>query len=566
MIFEKIRFKNFLSFGNNITEINLNTNELTLFVGSNGSGKSSAIIESVFFGFTGKPYRNCGKPNLVNTHNKKNLLVELELTHNSSKYLIRRGIKPNIFEFYKDGNLVNEDSHVKDYQKQLENMLGMSSNVFKQTIMMSSRFYTPFLELSKSEKRDFIENIFSIRIFSEMNNYLKQKQQSTKFNIETLKNNISNNESNIQLLEELYASQMKECSDKKIEIEKEIERIELDTLTLIKNNDSILEKQNILNEELKSIKEKILLKDKATRQIDLLKFKLNDIKSKLVFFETHDICTSCNQNIDSKIKEKEIASNSLIIDELNEKMEKFLKVNQKLEKLSEKCIKVNNLIIQHNNELSSNNIKINFNNREIIKNKDTVNNLSSVNMDTSKLDMEKKKHKENSLEKKRNEQSLKYIKYTLELLSEKGIKKFIIDKYIPILNGLLNQYLKKFDAPYSVIFDSEFEEKIIARGCDDIGYSSLSSGEKQRLDTALLFSFLELSKMKNSVNTNVIFFDEILDASLDSRGLDGILSIFNEMKLRGYSIFVVSHRDNISENFEKVYEVTKKRFSEIKTL
>lgn len=564
MKFLKIKLKNFLSFGNSFTEINLDTNKLVLMKGKNAHGKST-IMEAVFFAFTGKPYRNITKPRLVNNINKKNLMVELDLEHLGSAYKIKRGIKPNLFEIYKDGELVNEDSHIKDYQRQLENMLGMDSKTFKQTIMISSRYYTPFLDLKPQEKREFIENIFSIKIFSDMNDHLKKQIQIIKQQIKESELNIKNSESNIKLLEDINKKQQNQMKKQKENINYKISTLEEDNIEIqdeISNNQEEISK---LNKQITGLNDKISQKTEIFKKIDITNYKIEQNEERINFFMDNSICESCEQEIDTelannKIKEKQEEQNikKNYLNKLEQATDNIKKIESKITELKNKI-----------NDFQSKNIglknKINNNKQNILEYKKDFNEIEKEDT-VENSDIKKYYDEKNKLEKEYNKRK-KYKDYlvkTVELISEKGIKKYIIDKYIPILNQSLNQYLKKFNAPYSIMFNSEMEETIIARGYEDLGYSNLSSGEKQRLDTALLFSFLNLSKKKNSVNVNLLFMDEVLDQSLDQTGIDGIMSIFNEMKTMGYSIFVVSHREGVQENFDYTIEVEKRKFSEIK--
>jgi len=566
MKFKLIRFKNILSFGNQMTEFRLDTNETILITGKNGVGKSS-VLETIFFAMTGKSYRNVPKPNLINNKNRKNLLVELEIEHAGKNYLIRRGLKPNIFEIIRDGKLIDEDASIRDYQKQLETILGIDHKTFKQTIMMSSRHYTPFLDLKPNDKREFIEQIFSLKLFSDMNDFIKRKIQNTKQNIKGLNKDIEHAVYNLQVLKNINTKQLSNNKFQKQGLLDAIEILESESAVWEEEitEKRVSRKEN--EEKMEILRDKIKFKEQIIKKIELIEYKINQYQNRISFFEDNDSCKSCGQQIDEEFKTKTIqeqeskkSENIDKLDNLTEGLKALEVINTKLSGV----IRIVNSIRQDIMVLKS---KQDGNEYNINDKKDYINKIDNIDLINKDEFLElnitliklRKDHKH-------LENFLKYTKITLEMISEKGIKKFITSKYVPILNNLLNRYLKYFSAPYSVIFDEELEEKIIARGYDDLGYGNLSAGEKQRLDTSLVFSFLELCRLKNTVNTNLLILDEVMDQSLDAAGIDGIIKIFDEMKLQNYSIIVVSHREGMNENFDKVFEVSKKKFSSIEEI
>jgi DNA repair exonuclease SbcCD ATPase subunit len=563
MKFHRVQFKNFLSFGNTLTEFRLDQNKVILIKGTNGNGKSS-VMEAIYFAFCGKPYRNIPKGKLVNNINKKNLLVILEFEHLGNEYKIKRGIKPNVFEIYKNDELVNEDSNIKDYQKQLESMIGIDSKTFKQTIMISSRFYTPFLSLTKAEKRDFIENIFSIKVFSEMNDYLKKKNNILKQKGKELEMTLGHIESNIEIIKEFNEKQLKQIETKKADITKVMSTLEEDNLEIqdqIQRNNN---KLSDLNSKIQELQNKIKQKSDINKKLDLLEYKIQNHDEKIRFYSNTNICQTCEQEINKELANKKIKEEQDYIQEKKEqlnKIEKALKVIQKIEKqiqeISNECNTINSENITLQNNIKNNKNKI----QELKSEYNEI--VQESNLENNDIESYYAEHKKTKKDLANTEKMIKYINQTLTLISEKGVKKYIIDKYIPILNQSLNEYLQIFEASFSVMFDSEMQETVIAGSRGDLTYENLSSGEKQRLDSALLFSFLDLCKNKNSVNVNLLFMDEVLDQSLDQNGIDGIMSVFKTMKQRGYSIFVVSHKANAQENFDQVININKKRFSEI---
>ncbi len=563
MRFIKIRFRNFLSYGNSWTEFQLDSNQTILLSGKNGVGKSG-ISDAIFYGYTGKSYRNVPKPKLINNKNGKNLEVELEIEHMNSIYIIKRGLQPNKFEIFKDGKLIDEDSNIRDYQKQLEILMGIDYKIFKQTIMMSSRFYTPFLDLRPSDKREFIENIFSLKLFSNINDFLKRKVQTTKQNLKGLEKDISHVGYNLQLLKDINDKQLKQNKFQKQGLIEGITELE----KTIDDYNIIIDEKNVdiykLNEQLEKLKLKLKHKDSIIKKIQLLEYKIVSFQDKINFLIENNDCKSCGQHIEEGFKEISIKEQEQYKEHHSKEL---IKINKSLDKINIINTKVDVLIRGINNlnqEVMVLHSKIDGDEYRIKEKKEFINNINEVSvvstddfvsLNTNLINLKKKR--------KNLEIFIKYIKITIQLISETGIKKYIISKYIPILNTLLNKYLEYNSAPYSVMFNELFEENIIARGYENLGYGNLSSGEKQRLDTALIFAFLDLCRLKNSVNSNLIIFDEVLDQSLDEAGIESIIGIFNKLKLKGYSVIVVSHREGMNENFDKCYSVTKNKFSQI---
>lgn len=563
MIFKKVRFKNFLSFGNTWTTFKLDISKTVLITGNNGTGKSS-LLESIFFAFTGRSYRNISKPKLINNKNRKNLLVELDIEHSGKKYKIRRGLKPNIFEIFREGQLIDEDASIRDYQKQLETILGIDHKTFKQTIMMSSRYYIPFLDLRPAEKREFIEQIFSLRMFSDMNIFLKRKIQNTKQNIKGLNKDIEHTLHNLKVLNDINSKQLSNNKFQKqglmdaiLKLEQENKDADDNIVLHKKDIDELYKQKTVLNDKLK-------YREKISKKLDLLDFELTGLHKHIDFFEEHTKCESCGQHIEEEFKNITIqdlgersSKKQEKIKELQDCVTKLKVIDTKINKVIRKINSFRQDIMVLKSQQDGNDVYIGDKKELInsIDNTELINKDEFLDINKNLINLRKNK--------KHLEVFLKYTKITVEMISEKGIKKYIISKYVPILNTLLNQYLKSFEASYSVMFDQELNENIIARGYEDLGYANLSAGEKQRLDTSLVFSFLELCRLKNSVSTNIIMFDEILDQSLDATGVNGILKVFEGLKQQGYTIIVVSHRPGSEEYFDVVFETTKKKYSSL---
>lgn len=658
MQFKKIRFRNFLSFGNKFTELDLSQNKTILVTGENGAGKTTAL-EAFYFGMTGKPFRKIKKDELINTTNKKDLLVEIEFEDNGSEYLVKRGIKPNIFELYKDSELMNMDANSKDYQKTLELLVGVDSDTFANTIFVSSKNYIPFLKLSASDRRNFVENVLNLKVFSEMCEELKTQRGILKEVVTELSLSLDNVKDKYNLAEESNRKFSQNSEDKinaLLEKNKELETQILNWQEEINSKDTNslntqiqeIETQidninNEYNNELKGINESKqkyiseysqyknslsqLSKDESSQILvlennlksetaiqdmeiknnermkkDLLskkdfynkdicptcgqKIHLDDFKSELDKLET-DI-KNCDKAIEVSINKKETMKNEFIKkqnkikndiciqkQELNNKIVSLEEVKNSIDNdmaaIDKKYDEIKNTkrtsLNQLKNELSyvkEINNKILMNNRVIGNNNTEIKEQEKLK-NTPLIDLKEfiEKGKELKKEKISKEYDLQNIMEVINILSDKGIKSYILKKYIPILNDLTNRYLEIFSAKYRIAFDETFDLEIFARGYEKLSYGSFSSGEEQRLDLSLLFAFYELGKMKKSINTNVVFFDEISDKSLDSDGINGLLNIFKSLKNSGKTVYNISHRVEMQDKFDKVLEVNKNMFSQL---
>lgn len=565
MILKKIRAKNFLSYGNNWTEIDLNTNELVAIIGTNGSGKSSIVTDAIHYAFTGKAYRNINKPQLINQYNKKDMMVELELDFKGSDILVRRGMYPNVFEIYKDGQLIGENSSIVDYQTVLENMLEIDSKTIRQTMMMSSRYYTPFLQLNPADKRNFIESILSIKMFSAMCENLKQRITNLKQEDSFLIKDLDKVRSNISLLQDMTKKQKKEIDKEKKTIQKRIHDAEKEIAHAKKEIATFHNKESHLKDKIIELQEKLILADKIQEKNAKLQVEVANLAKRIAFFKENDSCPLCLQDIDHVTKKKRLNEFLQIEEKLNEKTQKISEALEKIQKINTKISTLKQGCKDIQFDVSNLNGDIKVHERQILNDQVEFNRLIEKSTSEEENNIKKFELEKQQIEERRHALSIEQSRSSelIKLLSEKGIKKFILRKYIPVLNKLVNNYLTMLDAQYQIMFDDEVNERIIARGYEELNYNSFSGGERQRVDLALLFSFLELSRLKNSVETNVIILDETLDASLDSTGINGVFSILHHLKRQGYTVFVVSHRSEVSDYFDKVIKVSKKRFSEI---
>ena len=560
--FRSVCWKNFLSTGNSPNKVLLNKSQTTLIIGKNGEGKST-ILDALCFSLFGKPFRNVNKGQLVNSINGKGCLVEVEFDINGKEYKIIRGIKPNVFEIWCDNEMINQDAASRDYQKILEQqILRLNYKTFTQVVILGSASFVPFMQLSSSQRREVIEDILDIRIFSTMNSLLKEKAQETKdainrteSEIKSAKDKVENQQAIIKTIAEAKTESINNILSK-----------------ISANNAEILQTEGeieLIVSEINTLKASINDKDNVTEDIE----KAKSIRSKLLqkietcenhseFFNEHDVCPSCDQTIAEEYKEK-------IVQELNTKMldnnTKIGELEKVLNGLNEKLSEINKVVGQitdKNIELSTRNSTITLLNKQI---RELEAETQRVKSDTTNIDEEKGKLKElaqdalnkitqkNQLMEHRNIEEVANV-----LLKDTGIKTAIIREYLPAMNKLINKYLNAMDTYIHFELDEAFNEKIKSRFRDEFTYASFSEGEKMRIDLAILFTWRQIAKMKNSVNTNLLLLDEIFDSSLDTAGTDYFLTLMNTLGEQS-NIFVISHKgDQLFDKFRSVIKFEKR--------
>lgn len=560
--FQSITWKNFLSTGNSPNKVQLNRSASTLIVGKNGDGKST-ILDALCFSLFGKPFRNINKPQLINSINQKNCLVEIEFKIGKKQYKIVRGIKPNLFEIYLDGEMINQDAASKDYQKVLEQqILKLNYKTFTQVVILGSASFVPFMQLPSAQRREVIEDILDIKIFSTMNQLLKEKIQETKdeitrveYSIETATQRVDNQQKIIKTItdartENLEAIQAKISANEVeiVSINETIASITSDIETL----KSSIEDSEKLAEDLEKAKK--LLAKKNNR--------LGDIQKTLEFFEGNDSCPSCAQGIPhehkSSMVEKlkgDFESNQTMVSQISTAFER---IKQRLSdiQLINTSITAKTLEISGHNSTIMTLMKVN---QQLEKEK------QETNADDTNLTEEKKKLKEYAKEalalsehKAQLKETYQYETAASGLLKDTGIKTSIIREYLPAMNKLINKYLSAMDFFVHFELDETFTEKIKSRFRDEFTYASFSEGEKMRIDLAILFTWRQIAKMKNSVNTNLLVLDEIFDSSLDVAGTDYFLSVMNTLGEKT-NVFVISHKgDQLFDKFHSVIKFEKK--------
>jgi DNA repair exonuclease SbcCD ATPase subunit len=556
--FECISIKNFLTYGNSPVTYNFNKGKVAVITGKNESGKSS-IISALYFALTGKPYQDINKGDLVNNVNKKDCLVELSFSVNSIDYLIKRGIKPNLFEIYKDKVKIDEESHTKDYQEVLESITGLTPAIIKQILIISNRFYTPFLELSAADKREFIETILGITLLSEMSDNIKKRLTNIKQDELLISKDIERVESNIEIVKEFVEKDSLNSDGRKEEVLKQIDTIK-NEIVLIKNDLVLLESDKQKhNERRTELKKYTDYKNKVETSLSDIKSEINRVMKDIRFYSSTINCPTCGGEILNS--EEKISEANKLLESLNEKKEVAEKRMQKVTNAENADMEIQDILSKLRMQISKNEILISNKTEKINDLKAELNKVIEIGNDNN----QKLISLSNELEDKISDRIVltkdkKNVTMVQKLISDKGIKKYILNKYIPILNKSVNDYLEILQAKYRIIFDEELNDKLLGKGYENLSYSSLSSGAKQRYDLALMFSFIEIAKMKNNVNCNVICFDETMS---DIDNLEGVGKVFDKLKENDYSVNLITHDDRLKELGDINYKVSKSKFTQL---
>ena len=565
--FKKIRYRNFLSTGNQFTEIDLTNSPTTLVVGTNGAGKST-MLDALTFSLFGKPYRKINKPQLLNTVNEKDCLVEVEFNIGNNSWKIVRGIKPNIFQIYKNGKSLDQHASANDQQKWFEqSVLKMNYKSFTQIVILGSSTFIPFMQLSASHRREVIEDLLDIKIFSSMNSLIKERIRSFRDEIRTLELKKDSFKDKVSM-QENFIKQIEDNSQ--FDIDQRKNRIEK-----IENEILVLEDQSKRTNTLVAKKQKeleVFIDSSAkVRKLTNLRSKIEQKKESLGkesnFFNKNAVCPTCTQSIedDFRLNRLGVLNSSLKeIDkglcELQSKIEEEEARELQFLNLSKEVTKLTNDISQNNVQISGLSKQSRDLESEI---QGITGRLANRGSEHEKLEIFKEQLNKTftTLSEKREE--IKYFDYTYSLLKDSGVKSNIIKKYLPLINQSVNKYLQMMDFYINLQLDEEFNEVVQSPIHEDFSYSSFSEGEKQRIDLALLFTWREVAKIKNSVNTNIMIFDEVFDSSLDSVGTDDFLKIIRFV-IKDANIFVISHKGEISDKFESVIKFEKvKGFSSI---
>ena len=567
IVFQNVRWKNLLSTGNSFTEVQLNKASNTLIIGDNGAGKST-ILDALCFGLFNKPFRSIKKDQLINSVNQGGTLVEIEFIIGNREYLVRRGIKKNLFEIYQDGKLLNQDAKIKDYQEFLEkNILKLNFKSFTQIVILGMSFI-PFMQLRASDRRTIIEDLLDIEIFSVMNYLLRSKVTQNKNDIGTVDIALGLSE-NEQKLTKIMIDKLKE--DKTVQIKKnkkDIEKHEEFLKTHKENINQIIKKIEKLNESISD--------ESNTRgKIDSLHDYQRDIEKnidkyedEIEFYEKNEACNTCRQDIPKTFRKSMIENFHAKMHECGQAL---LKIGNTLQEKEKRICEIDTI----SNNVDSQKAEIARNQNTIDACTQYIKKVAKQNEEISQMadDIDEKKKEldviDIDIEKYNKEkEKLSNQKYLYELattmLKDGGIKTRIIKQYLPIMNTLINKYLAQMDFFVSFNLDENFNESIKSRHRDEFTYDSFSEGEKMRIDLALLFTWRAVAKLKNSANTNLLILDEVFDSSLDAAGTDEFMRILNNL-VKNTNVFVISHKGEILfDKFKSVLKFEKrKNFSQI---
>ena len=569
IVFDRIRWKNFLSTGNNFTEVNFQDAQTNLILGTNGSGKST-ILDALTFSLYNKPFRKINKPQLVNSVNEKECLVEVEFSIGSREYKVIRGIKPNIFEIWVDGKVQDQDAAAADQQKKLEeSILKLNYKSFTQTVILGSATFVPFMQLTSSNRRDIVEDLLDIKIFSTMSSILKDRMRRTNELIREFSIKKDMIEDKIEMQENFIKDIEKSGRERIQKKESNIESLDGEIVTITKENESLMTR---IDTELKPKLENLNNSKKTLKKLNTIKAKLEQKIQNLVsehqFFQENSVCPTCTQSIEEQFrldKIVDIEENSKELNDGYKELEEAINVEQEKD---QKFLTYSTEINRLNNDISTNNVKVTGLNRQIrtLRNEvqEITNQIQNRNSEKCVLEgliKDLSKTEESSAQER--EQST-YYEFAHSLMKDGGVKSKIIKKYLPVMNQQINKYLQMMDFYINFTLDEEFKEVIKSPVHEDFSYESFSEGEKMRIDLALLFTWRDIAKMRNSASTNLLILDEIFDSSLDDAGTEFFTKIIRYV-IQDAHVFVISHKtDGIIDQFDKVMRFDKvKGFSKL---
>jgi len=565
ILFKTIRWKNLLSTGNQFTEVDFTESSTNLIIGSNGAGKST-ILDALCFSLFGKPFRKINKPQLLNSVNEKDCVVEVEFSIGKTEWKVVRGIKPNVFQIYRNDTALDQNASVVDQQKWLEqNVIKMNYKSFTQIVILGSSSFVPFMQLSAANRREVIEDLLDIKIFSSMNNLIKDKirtsRESTKLLalkkdnlldkvkmqedfIDELKNRgndqIENNRSKVSKLEEYIAANDEQSED----LQKEVDQL------------------NVEMEKVSESKESDFIAVKAK-----LSQKASTLAKTHKFFTDNKVCPTCTQPIEEDLRLNKISTiqeqvNDLKsgLEEVSSRISEETKKSQEFVRLSKESSKLINAINQNNTKVREYRRQIKDLESEIQR---LTTNLANQNIEHEKLEEFNRSLQDVYEEISAIKETVAYYDFTYSLLKDGGVKTKIVKKYLPLINQQVNRYLQLMDFYINFSLDEEFNETVQSPIHEDFSYASFSEGEKMRIDLALLFTWREVARMKNSVNTNLLIMDEVFDSSLDGFGTDEFLKIIRFV-IKDANVFVISHKTGLEDKFENVMRFEKvKGFSRL---
>jgi DNA repair exonuclease SbcCD ATPase subunit len=560
ILFKTIRWKNFLSTGNQYTEVDFTKNRTNLIIGSNGAGKST-VLDALTFSLFGKPFRKINKPQLINSVNDRECRVEVEFDIGSTSWRVVRGIKPNVFEIYRDDSLLDQSAAALDQQKWLEqNVLKMNYKSFTQIVILGSSTFVPFMQLPAAHRREVIEDLLDIKIFSSMNLVIKEKIRSIKDEIKTLELKKESLNDKLKMQEE-FIGELENRGNANINSNKEkIANLDSEIGNYLDENSSMEE----------PLRELILEQDSITGYAEKLR-KLGNLKGKISqkvstitkehkFFTENTVCPTCTQSIEETFRINRINDAQSKAKELQSGYKELEEAIKEEEERERQFIALSKEISKLTNGISQNNIKISGCQRQIRDLEHEIQviteNLANRNTEHEKLEFFKDNLKITYDELASKKDSINYYDFSYSLLKDGGVKSKIIKKYLPLINQQVNRYLQMMDFYINFTLDEEFNETVQSPIHEDFSYASFSEGEKMRIDLALLFTWREVARFKNSVNTNLLIMDEVFDSSLDGFGTEEFLKIIRYV-IKDANIFVISHKTGLEDKFESVIKFEK---------
>ena len=560
ILFETIRWKNFLSTGNQYTEVDFTKNHTNLIVGTNGAGKST-VLDALTFSLFGKPFRKINKPQLSNSTNEKDCKVEVEFSVNNTDWKIVRGIKPNLFEIWRNGSLMDQSSAALDQQKWLEqNVLKMNYKSFTQIVILGSSTFVPFMQLTTANRREVIEDLLDIKIFSSMNVVIKEKIRQLKEEIkvlelkkETLRDKVDMQKNFIEELENRGKENIKEK-------ESNIQKL-LDEENVLMNNN---EELNIKVVDIQKELEKYSGATDKLRKLGNLKGKISNKVSTITkehkFFTENTVCPTCDQSIEESFRINRISDAQIKAKELQSGYKELEEAIKEEEERERQFTNLSKEITSLTHGISKNNTKISGCQRQVRDLESEIQRiteqLANRNTEHDKLATFKENLKTTYDELAQNKDTINYYDFSYSLLKDGGVKTKIIKKYLPLINQQVNRYLQLMDFYINFTLDEEFNETVQSPIHENFSYSSFSEGEKMRIDLALLFTWREVARMKNSVNTNLLIMDEVFDSSLDGFGTEEFLKIIRYV-VKDANIFVISHKESLHDRFADVIRFEK---------
>ena len=569
IVFDKIRWKNFLSTGNNFTEVNFQDANTNLIIGTNGSGKST-ILDALTFSLYNKPFRKINKPQLINSVNEKDCVVEIEFSISNREYKVVRGIKPNIFEIWVDGKLQDQDAAAADQQKKLEeSILKLNYKSFTQTVILGSATFVPFMQLTSSNRREIVEDLLDIKIFSTMNNILKDRMRRTNELIREYSIKKDMVEEKIEMQENFIRDLDKSGKERIGKKENSIQEIETEIEEVTDQNETLLSK---IDTELQPELEKLNNSKSTLKKLNQLRAKLEQKIQTLVsehkFFQENTVCPTCTQSIENEFRLNKIVDIEEKSKELNDgyrELEDAINVEQEKD---EQFLSYSTEINRLNNDISKNNVKITGLNKQIRILRNEIQEIASQieNRNSERDALDNLIKDLDTIEKQRSteKEQVNYYEFAHSLMKDGGVKSKIIKKYLPLMNQQINKYLQMMDFYINFTLDEEFKEVIKSPVHEDFSYESFSEGEKMRIDLSLLFTWRDIAKLRNSASTNLLILDEIFDSSLDDAGTDFFTKIIR-YAIQDAHVFVISHKtDDIMDKFDKVMKFDKvKGFSKL---